>query len=153
MKNKKIILKIVPIILLNVLVLSLLIYMFSVSFYLFSPMSAILIFFFSGGMIFSASITLIEHLILKEKTRKEMETLIEKGAEKDFELLLLKQEQEVKESLEKINNFIKIMRPYGYITIGEETEEQTEICKKFSEVKDFINKYVQRKNDIDKKHL
>lgn len=26
----------------------------------------------------------------------------------------------------------------------EETEEQTEICKKFSEVKDFIEKYVKR---------
>lgn len=68
-------------------------------------------------------------------------------AEKYFKDLQLKSIQKIDEALLHISTFLKIMRPYGYITIGEETEEQTEICKKFSEVKDFINKYVQRKRN------
>lgn len=72
--------------------------------------------------------------------------------EKYFKELELNSIQKIDEALLHISTFLKIMRPYGYITIGEETEEQTEICKKFSEVKDFINKYVQRKKHIDFNH-
>ncbi len=76
------------------------------------------------------------------------EYIAEKEEENDWELFLLNKEQEVKESFEKINNFIKTMRPYGYITIGKETDEQTEMVRKLNDISNFIEKYIKRGSSL-----